>query len=127
MKAGAFEYVTKPFNCDELLLAVRKALRLKSLEHDNARLRREVGKKYGFENIVGDSPLLQQVFRLIEKAADSDAPVLNTRESGTPRNSSPRPYNFGAWTRSQICPSSCRQSCGARCRSASSHRWAAAE
>ena len=66
MKAGAFEYVTKPFNRDELALAVRKALRLKSLEHDNARLRREVGKKYGFENIVGDSPLLQQVYRLIE-------------------------------------------------------------
>ena len=83
MKAGAFEYVTKPFNRDELSLAVRKALRLRSLEHDNARLRREVEKKYGFENIVGDSPLLQQVFRLIEKVADSDAPVLITGESGT--------------------------------------------
>ena len=83
MKAGAFEYVTKPFNRDELSLAVRKALRLRSLEHDNARLRREVGKKYGFENIVGDSPLLQRVFRLIEKVADSDAPVLITGESGT--------------------------------------------
>ena len=83
MKAGAFEYVTKPFNRDELSLAVRKALRLRSLEHDNARLRREVEKKYGFANIVGDSPLLQQVFRLIEKVADSDASVLITGESGT--------------------------------------------
>ena len=83
MKAGAFEYVTKPFNRDELSLAVRKALRLKSLERDNARLRREVERKYGFENIVGDSPQLQQVFRLIEKVADSDAPVLITGESGT--------------------------------------------
>ena len=70
MKAGAFEYVTKPFNRDELSLAVRKALRLRSLEHDNARLRREVERKYGFENIVGDSPPLQQVYRLIEKVAD---------------------------------------------------------
>jgi two-component system NtrC family response regulator len=83
MKAGAFEYVTKPFNRDEISLAVRKALRLKSLENDNARLRREVGTKYGLENIVGDSPQLQQVFRLIEKVADSDAPVLITGESGT--------------------------------------------
>jgi len=83
MKAGAFEYVTKPFNRDRLILVVRKALRLRRLEHDNARLRREVGKKYGFENIVGDSPLLQQVFRVIEKVADSDAPVLITGESGT--------------------------------------------
>jgi two-component system NtrC family response regulator len=83
MKAGAFEYVTKPFKRDELSLAVRKALRLKSLESENARLKREVGRKYGFENIVGDSPALQQVFRLIEKVADSDAPVLITGESGT--------------------------------------------
>jgi len=83
MKAGAFEYVTKPFNRDELILAVRKALRLRSLEHDNARLRREVEKKYGLENIIGDSPPLQRVFRLIEKVADSEAPVLITGESGT--------------------------------------------
>jgi two-component system NtrC family response regulator len=83
MKAGAFEYVTKPFNRDELSLAVRKALRLKTLERDNALLRREVERKYGFGNIVGDSPLLQQVFRLIEKVADSDSTVLITGESGT--------------------------------------------
>jgi len=83
MKAGAFEYVTKPFNRDELSLAVRKALRLRSLEHDNARLRREVEKKYGLGNIIGDSPQLQQVFRLIEKVADSEASVLITGESGT--------------------------------------------
>jgi two-component system NtrC family response regulator len=83
MKAGAFEYVTKPFNRDELALVVRKALRLRHLERDNARLRREVERKYGFDNIVGDSPSIQRVFRLIEKVADSDAPILITGESGT--------------------------------------------
>jgi DNA-binding NtrC family response regulator len=83
MKAGAFEYVTKPFNRDELKLAARKALKLKHLEGENVRLRREVARKYGFENIVGDSPSMQRVFRLVEKVAETDAPVLITGESGT--------------------------------------------
>jgi two-component system NtrC family response regulator len=83
MKAGAFEYVTKPFNRDGLRLAVRKALRFQTLETENVRLKREVTRKFGFENIVGDSPQMQRVFRLIEKVADSDASVLITGDSGT--------------------------------------------
>lgn len=83
MKAGAFEYVTKPFNRDELKLTVRKALRFQTLESENVRLKREVTRKFGFENIVGDSPPMQAVFRLVEKVADSDASVLLTGESGT--------------------------------------------
>jgi two-component system NtrC family response regulator len=83
MKAGAFEYISKPFNRDELKLTVRKALRFRSLETENVRLKREVTRKFGFENIVGDSPQMQKVFRLIEKVADSDASVLITGESGT--------------------------------------------
>jgi len=83
MKAGAFEYITKPFNRDELKLAVRKALRVKNLETENVRLKREVTRKYGFENIVGDSLQMQQVFRLVEKVADTDASILITGESGT--------------------------------------------
>ncbi|MBI5443191.1 MAG: sigma-54-dependent Fis family transcriptional regulator [Deltaproteobacteria bacterium] len=83
MKAGAFEYVTKPYNREELKLTIRKALRFRTLETENVRLRREVGRKFGFENLIGDSSEMQAVFRLIEKVADSEASVLITGESGT--------------------------------------------
>lgn len=83
MKAGAFEYILKPFNRDELKLAVKKALRFGTLEKENVRLKKEVTRRYGFENIIGDSPSMQKVFGLIEKVAESEAPVLITGESGT--------------------------------------------
>lgn len=83
MKAGAFDYVTKPFNRDELKLTVQRALHLRDLESENVRLRIEVEKKFGFDNIVGESEQMQKVFRLIEKVAATDAPVLITGESGT--------------------------------------------
>jgi two-component system NtrC family response regulator len=83
MKAGAFEYITKPFNRDELKLTARKALRFRTLETENLRLKKEVSRKFGFENIVGDSVRMQEVFRLVEKVADSDVSVLVTGESGT--------------------------------------------
>jgi len=82
MKAGAFEYVTKPYNRDELKISVAKALRVKGLEEENTRLKKELSSKYGFENMIGDSPAMQKVFRIIEKVAETDAPVLITGESG---------------------------------------------
>ena len=83
IKTGAFDYITKPVKPGEILIVVEKALRYKHLERENILLRRQLRKKYRFENFVGDSEPIQKVFELIEKVGDTDSTVLITGESGT--------------------------------------------
>ena len=83
MKAGAYEYVTKPFQVDELLIVVRRALEHRKLVNENISLRRQLRAKYRFDNIVGTSDRMMEMFRLIEKVADSDSTILIYGESGT--------------------------------------------
>lgn len=80
---GAFHFVTKPFNLDELMSLVDKALTHKKLQQENIQLRTELNKKYKFDQIVGNSEPIQNVLRLIERVADSDSTVLIQGESGT--------------------------------------------
>jgi len=82
-KRGAFHYITKPFNIDEVLTLVDKAIEHKKLRQENKNLRSQLHEKYKFENIIGNSPEISQVFELIERVADSDSTVLITGESGT--------------------------------------------
>jgi DNA-binding NtrC family response regulator len=82
-KEGVFHYVTKPFNIDEVLLLVRKALKLEELSHENKQLKQALHKKYAFENFIGDSTAMMHVFQIIEKVANSNSTVLITGESGT--------------------------------------------
>lgn len=80
---GAFHFVTKPFNLEELMSLIEKALTHKKLQLENQQLRSELNKKYKFDQIIGDSESIQNVLRLIERIADSDSTVLVTGESGT--------------------------------------------
>ena len=80
---GAFHFVTKPFNLDELMSLIDKALTHKKLTQENQQLRTELNKKYKFDQIIGTSEQIQGVLRLIERVADSDSTVLVTGESGT--------------------------------------------
>jgi len=83
MKLGAFDYVTKPFNRDELRMTLERALKLRRLENENRRLRDEVIGKYRFEGIIGRSETFQSILDLAGRVAGSDASVLVTGESGT--------------------------------------------
>jgi two-component system NtrC family response regulator len=83
MKAGAYNYLVKPFNNDELLLNIRKAIEHYSLLRENLRLRDEARVRYGFASIVGKNARMQEIYRIIEKVAPTPSSVLITGESGT--------------------------------------------
>jgi len=83
MRTGAFDYLTKPFDNDELLLIINRALELRRLSSEVEELRAELSARYGFNEIVGISPKLQAVFRQMAKVATVDATVLIEGESGT--------------------------------------------
>lgn len=83
IKKGAFDYITKPITSKALLIAVEKALDFQSLKEENTRLKKELKKKYRFNNIIGTSEAMRKVFDLIEKVADTDGTVLISGASGT--------------------------------------------
>ncbi len=83
MKAGAYDYITKPFNRDELRLVVAKALQFSGLAVENKRLKNELADRSDFRSIIGNSPQMEKVFSIIRKVADTEASVLITGESGT--------------------------------------------
>jgi DNA-binding NtrC family response regulator len=83
MKAGAYDYITKPFNRDELKLTVRKALQFSGLTEENKRLKSELSDRADFRTIIGSSKEMEKVFEVIRKVADTEAAVLITGESGT--------------------------------------------
>ncbi|HXW24825.1 MAG TPA: sigma-54 dependent transcriptional regulator [Xanthobacteraceae bacterium] len=83
MKLGAFDYLAKPFDPDELKLVVERALERRRLMEENLNLKSEVSSKYRFENIIGASSQMQNVFRLIAKCAPTNSTVLLSGESGT--------------------------------------------
>ena len=83
MKAGAYNYLAKPFNNEELLVNIRKAIEHYSLLRENLRLRGEARIRYGFASIIGKNVRMQEIYQLIEKVAPTSASVLITGESGT--------------------------------------------
>src|SRR5665647_1539940 len=83
MKLGAFDYISKPFEPDELKLVVQRALERRQLLQENLNLKSEVSSKYRFENIIGSSPQMQAVYRLVAQSAPTNSTVLLTGESGT--------------------------------------------
>jgi DNA-binding NtrC family response regulator len=83
VKQGAFDYVSKPFEIEELVLALERALDDSRLRQENRSLRGEVTRRYGLESLIGASAVMQEVFGLIQGAARAGLNVLVTGESGT--------------------------------------------
>ena len=84
MKSGAFDYITKPFKNDEVLVVVRNAMERRRLVNENRNLRQNIQERYHkFANIIGRSPRMRQVFDLIIQAAPSRSTILIQGESGT--------------------------------------------
>jgi len=83
MKAGAVDYIAKPFNVEELGLIVDRALGEKELRDENVYLKQELHAKYTFANIIGKGSRMQEIFRTIERIARVSSTVLLTGESGT--------------------------------------------
>ncbi len=94
LKAGAFDYVVKPFENEHLKGLVKNALQLQKLTKENIRLRQEIKKDAGLEAIVGKSPAVMKVRHLVRLAAESDAPVLLLGETGTGKELVARTIHF---------------------------------
>ena len=96
MKLGAEDYITKPFNVDEFGIIVKRSLQRKQLAEENILLRRELEREHGFENIVGKSRPMLELFRLIERVAATPTTVLIAGESGTGKELVARAIHFSS-------------------------------
>jgi two-component system NtrC family response regulator len=96
MKSGAFDYLPKPFTPDEVAVVVKKALETRSMILENLYLRGEIQAKYRFENIIGNSKKMQEIYRLIAKVAPTNSTVLITGESGTGKELIARAIHFNS-------------------------------
>jgi DNA-binding NtrC family response regulator len=83
MRQGAYDYLTKPADATELRLVVARALEHTRLKRENVQLRKQLHRRYGFANMMGESEAITRVFDLIRKVADTDSTVLLLGESGT--------------------------------------------
>ena len=83
MKLGTFDYVTKPFKMDELLITIQRALEYSRALSENLELKEELVGRYKFENIVAESPAMRNVCEMIKRVAPADTTVLISGESGT--------------------------------------------
>ncbi len=102
MKNGAYDYLEKPFKLDELNLCLQRALSYNEAISENFYLRKQLKKKYQFSQLIGTSPKMQGVFKMIERVADTDSTILVLGESGTGKELVARALHFNS--RRQFAP-----------------------
>ena len=94
MKAGATDFLLKPFSLDHLMQVVSKALEVRALRDENRQLKEELGRRYEFDNIIGRSAPMQEIFATIERVAPTRATVLLAGESGVGKDLIARAIHF---------------------------------
>ncbi|MGH7908081.1 MAG: sigma-54-dependent transcriptional regulator [Candidatus Binataceae bacterium] len=94
MKLGAFDYITKPFSNEDLMLMVSRALDDRRLRQEIRRLRGELARTYGLENIIASSKPMLELLEMVQRVADNDANVLIRGESGTGKDLIARAIHF---------------------------------
>ena len=94
MRAGAFDYITKPFEPEAVLLTIERAIERRSLEKENRQLRRAVDRTGALGELIGESAAMREIFALIRKVAHSRSSVLVTGESGTGKELVARAIHF---------------------------------
>jgi len=94
LKIGALDYVVKPFDVEELKIIVGRGLAERRLRQENILLKKDLKERYSFENMIGKSRSMQEIYTLIEKVASTDSTVLVTGESGTGKEMAARAIHF---------------------------------
>jgi len=108
MRAGAFDYITKPFEPEAVLLTVERALERRALEEENRRLRRAVDQTASLGDLIGESSAMREIFALIKKVAHGRSSVLITGESGTGKEVVARTIHYhGARAEKPFIPINC--------------------
>jgi DNA-binding NtrC family response regulator len=102
MKKGAFDYLEKPFKVDDLRLCIQRALSYTDAISENIYLRKQLKKKYQFNQLIGNASVMQDVFKMIERVADTDSTILILGESGTGKELVARALHFNS--RRQFAP-----------------------
>ena len=111
MQQGAYDYISKPFNIDEVLLALKKAEERENLKHENFKLKerlRKIENNYSFGSMIAGSAKMESVFRLAKKASEYDSTVLILGESGTGKELIAKALHFnGTRTKKAFVPVNC--------------------
>jgi DNA-binding NtrC family response regulator len=94
MKAGATDFLLKPFSLDHLMQVVNKALEVRALRDENRQLKEQLGRRYEYDNIIGRSEPMQEIFATIERVAPTRATVLLAGESGVGKDLIARAIHF---------------------------------
>ncbi len=94
IKQGAYDYLTKPFKKEDLLRLTRRAAEKAALVTENERLKNEISSRFRYEQLIGGSPAMQRVYKLIERIKDIDATVLISGESGTGKELAARAIHY---------------------------------